>query len=108
MRKTVMTAFAFAAIATTSLSQSKTPGTAFGTAEDAIGTVKTATIEYKDLDLASDAGKARLERRVTGAMRYVCTDEIDQITRMPNTAEVARCKASVRAQVNAALPRGQS
>lgn len=100
MRKTVMTAFAFAAIAATPMAQAKTASTD----AEGLGPVRTTTIEYKDLDLTSVAGKARFERRIAGAMRHVCTDEADIGRNSINHSEEDRCKASVREQVAAALP----
>ena len=64
---------------------------------------ETAEVRYADLNLASPAGKAELERRVAVAARRACRIEAPAATRIADRTEVERCKAEVRAQVAAAL-----
>lgn len=64
---------------------------------------RTAQVRHADLNLASAAGQAELDRRVERAARQVCVDETRIATRIANHKAVTRCKADVRSQVAAAL-----
>lgn len=65
----------------------------------------TAQIRFADLDLASPAGQAELERRIDGATRKVCRSQTRLGSRIPDNFERARCLAEVRQQVNDQLAR---
>ena len=64
----------------------------------------TAEVRIGDLNLASAAGKAELDRRIESAARRVCIVDSPVATRIDDRSEQSRCKAEVRAQVAAALP----
>lgn len=64
---------------------------------------RTAQVRHADLNLASAAGQAELDRRVERAARKVCSDHSSTATRIRNNSEENRCKADVRAQVAAVL-----
>lgn len=64
---------------------------------------RTAEVRHADLNLASAAGKAELDRRIERAARKVCLDETQTATRIKDHREINRCKAEVRAQVAAVL-----
>jgi UrcA family protein len=66
---------------------------------------QTAEIRYADLDLSSPAGQAAFERRVEGAARRVCEVPAPIGSRAVYRIEEGRCKAEVRQQVAAALPK---
>jgi UrcA family protein len=63
-------------------------------------TSATVAVEYSDLNLATKAGQARLERRIDDAARSVCgMDRISTGTRLPSTAG-RQCYAETRARVH--------
>lgn len=65
----------------------------------------SALVKYADLDLASPAGQAELERRVDNATRRVCRVQARLGTRIPDNFERNRCLADVRQQVSDQLAR---
>ena len=65
----------------------------------------TAEVRFADLNLTSPAGKAALDRRVEGAARRVCEVGTPVSSRAAHRIQEGRCKAYVRQQVAAALPR---
>lgn len=65
----------------------------------------TAEVRFGDLNLASAAGRAELDRRIESAARRACAIEVPAATRLEDRTQIQRCKAEVRAQAAAALPR---
>jgi UrcA family protein len=65
----------------------------------------SALVKYADLDLASPAGQAELERRVDTATRKVCRAQLRTGSRIPDNFERNRCLADVRQQVSEQLAR---
>lgn len=63
---------------------------------------RSAEVRYADLNLASTAGQAELDRRVESAARQVCPNE-QTASRIQDRTAMNRCKADVRAQVSAVL-----
>ena len=60
----------------------------------------TARVDYKDLDLATKAGRDELERRLDRAARSVCgTDQAMSGTRLPPQA-ARQCLRDVRARLD--------
>lgn len=86
-------------------------GTAFaltglaGLAQAQTAERETAEVRFADLNLTSPAGQAALDRRVEGAARRVCESAVPVGSRAAYRIEEGRCKAQVRQQVAAALPR---
>jgi UrcA family protein len=76
-----------------------------GLAQAQTGAAETAEVRIADLNLSSKAGQAALDRRVEGAARRVCEVAAPLGSRAANHIEQSRCKAQVRQQVAAALPR---
>lgn len=65
---------------------------------------RTATVRFGDLDLASPAGRQRLEWRVRGAVRAVCPDEGRGVAADRHEAECRHTAwAGVRPQMAAAI-----
>ena len=64
---------------------------------------QTAQVRVGDLNLASPAGRAELDRRIANATRKVCLTAAPATSRAERD-ELSRCEAGVRAQVAAALP----
>lgn len=64
---------------------------------------RTAVVRYSDLNLASAAGQAELDRRVDNAARRVCSENAPSANRLEDRGDQHRCKAEVRAQVRAAI-----
>ena len=60
--------------------------------------VRTALVEYGDLDLTSDEGKATLDSRIRGAIRTVCGTFDARV--IPDRLDHSRCweEASLSAQ----------
>lgn len=68
----------------------------------------TAAIKYHDLDLSTESGKAQLDLRIDRAARKICRDQQRTGTRIPSSESretMMQCKAEVRAEVLAKLPR---
>lgn len=68
-----------------------------------VAQARTAVVRYADLNLASAAGQAELDRRIESAARRACVIEAPATSRFEDRAQLIRCKAEVRAQVAAAL-----
>jgi UrcA family protein len=64
----------------------------------------TAEVRFADLNLASSAGRAELDRRIESAARRACVQDAPTASRFEDRKQQNRCKAQVRAQVAAALP----
>jgi len=64
---------------------------------------RTAEVRHADLNLASTAGKAELDRRIERAAKQVCSEDFRAGTRIKDHSAVNRCKADVRTQVAAVL-----
>lgn len=60
----------------------------------AAAAVETRNVRYDDLNLATPAGMERLERRIDGAAREVCTD--DNTRRIIGLAETAKIRACMK------------
>ena len=60
---------------------------------------QTRAVSYADLDLASPAGQAALDRRIENAVRHVCGTAfpID----LQSQRDVRRCRSETRADVQA-------
>lgn len=65
---------------------------------------ETVELKFKDLDLTTPQGQARLERRITSAERQACPDEVITGTRL-NNAAASECRAAVRKQIMARVDR---
>lgn len=91
MRKILMTTIALAGMAAAPMAYAQSE------------LKQTAAVRYADLDLSSHAGKAELERRISGAQRQLCQSEREVGSHFTNRSEVTSCKAQVRAQVDAAI-----
>lgn len=65
----------------------------------------TVQIRFKDLDLTTAEGKARLERRISAAENEVCPQEAATGTRLARTDAANDCRASLRKQVMAQIDR---
>lgn len=87
--------FALTGVAGLAQAQSAAAGTA----------PETSEVRFADLNLSSPAGQAAFDRRVEGAARRVCETAAPVGSRAANRVEEGRCKAQVRQQVAAALPR---
>ncbi len=94
---TAAIALTFALTGVASLAQAQSA--ALGTAPE------TTEVRIADLNLSSPAGQAELDRRIEGAARRVCNTATPVGSRAGYRAEEGRCKAQVRQQVAAALPR---
>lgn len=64
-----------------------------------------AALRIGDLDLATEAGKAELARRVDVAVRQACPEEVTTGTRIGNRAGREQCEADARKQIEAYLAR---
>lgn len=75
-------------------------------------TTEGLSVKYSDLDLSTERGQARLERRIDKAARDVCgLDDVTSATRMRSESARAcyeQAKASVHNQVAAAIARGDT
>ena len=63
----------------------------------------TAQVRHADLDLATAAGRAELNRRIDKAAQRVCAEAPRTGSRIVNRAEMRECIAYVRGQVQARL-----
>jgi UrcA family protein len=61
-------------------------------------------IKTDDLNLSSEAGRATLERRITGIERQLCMSATATGSRSRAMLEQKACKASVRSQIEAKIP----
>ncbi len=61
-------------------------------------------IQTNDLNLASAAGRATLERRISGAERQLCMNATATGSRSRAAQEQNTCRAEVRRQVAAQFP----
>lgn len=61
-------------------------------------------IKTDDLNLESEAGRATLERRITGAQSQLCRNATATGSRSRAAQEQKACKAEVRRQVAAQFP----
>ena len=78
-----------------------------GTASPAIAAppaAPTRIVSYADLDLASPAGRARLDQRLAAAARAVCGDAF--ATDLRTLAQVRACRAETLANAYAAAGLG--
>lgn len=64
---------------------------------------ETATLDYSDLDLATEAGKAEFSKRVDAAARKACRTKPTTGSRIESKAGLDTCMADVRRQVEARL-----
>lgn len=64
-----------------------------------------AALRIGDLDLATEAGKTELARRVDMAVRQACPEEVTTGTRIGNRAGRQQCEADARQQIEAYLAR---
>lgn len=62
------------------------------------------SIKTDDLNLASEAGRATLERRISGAERQLCMSATATGSRSRAAQEQKACKAEVRRQIAAQIP----
>lgn len=68
----------------------------------------SATLRFDDLDLASPAGKAALERRIEQVLQQVCSAESVTGTRIPNRKAIDACRADAQRQIEAQVARRTS
>ena len=66
---------------------------------------RTRIVSYADLNLASAAGRARLESRIERAVRAVCGSPI--VWELRSFDRVQECRAEARADAAAQLRRGE-
>ncbi|MGE3690666.1 MAG: UrcA family protein [Novosphingobium sp.] len=64
---------------------------------------ETAQLRYDDLDLATEAGKAELSRRIDTVAQKACPLESITGSRIQLRDEQARCMADVRRQIASKL-----
>jgi UrcA family protein len=76
-----------------------------GLAQAQSATPESTEVRFADLNLSSPAGQAALDRRIEGAARRVCEPAMPVGSRAAHRLAEGRCKAEVRQQVAAALPR---
>ncbi len=76
-----------------------------GLAQAQTAGAEIAHVRIADLDLSNPAGQAALNRRVESAARRVCELPTPTGSRVNYRIEEGRCKAQVRQQVAATLPR---
>jgi UrcA family protein len=70
---------------------------------------ETVGVKYADLDLSTQAGQAKLERRIDSAAREACGMEVVTGRFTPSTAQrqcLEQTKASVHQQVAETIARG--
>jgi len=84
--------FVSAAIAATLVVTVAVPGAAFA---------GTSQLKIGDLDLATDAGRAELDRRIDIAAHEACPPETITGSRLPNRGIQNRCIADVKRQLAA-------
>ena len=77
-------------------------GSALAAPVGALAAPETRVVSYADLDLASPAGRAALDRRIHGAVREVCgtASSADLMGRQ----RVSLCRAETLAAANAQRP----
>ena len=63
----------------------------------------SAVLTWADLNLASEAGQATLERRIESAERQACMNATATGSRIRAAREMQACKAEVRRQIAARL-----
>jgi UrcA family protein len=79
-----------------------------GTASPALAaapTAQTRIVSYADLDLASAAGRSRLDQRIGAAVRAVCGRAAP--TDLNGLNQVEQCRAETLADATAQLRRGE-
>lgn len=65
----------------------------------AAAAVETRHVRYDDLNLTTAAGMERLERRIAGAARDVCTDDSTRrIIGLAETAQIRACMKQAKAK----------
>lgn len=67
----------------------------------------SALVRVDDLDLASEAGKASLDKRIEQAASRMCRDQMRTGTRIPartDSSEMRACRDAVRDEVMSQLP----
>lgn len=67
----------------------------------AMAQAQHARIRYADLDLASSAGRATLDKRIDAAARTACADLFETGSLAGNARIARECRADVRAQAEA-------
>jgi len=63
----------------------------------------TARLDFKGLDLSTEAGKAEMERRIEVAARQACPEVTITGSHIPQEQQRAACMADVRHQIAAHL-----
>lgn len=72
-----------------------------------IATAATAKLEWKDLDLSSEAGRTELDRRVDAAAIRACTFEPNtgsRVAKAPKASCVSDAKSQIMSKLAARLP----
>lgn len=64
---------------------------------------ETAALQYNDLDLSTDAGKAELSKRIDVAARKACRTQPSTGSRIQSNEGLDECMANVRQQVERRL-----
>ena len=64
---------------------------------------ETASLDFKGLDLTTEAGKAEMNRRIEAVARRACPAEALTGSRIPPIRQREECMADVRRQVQAKL-----
>lgn len=64
---------------------------------------ETAALQYNDLDLSTDAGKAELSKRIDVAARKACRTQPTTGSRIQSNEGLDECMANVRNQVETRL-----
>ena len=88
-----------ACLAAPALASNATSSAATG----AVANAGSAVLTWADLNLASEAGQATLERRIESAERQACMNATATGSRIRAAREVQACKADVRRQIAARL-----
>jgi UrcA family protein len=76
-----------------------------GLAQARSASPESTEVRFADLNLSNPAGQAALDRRIESAARRVCEPAMPVGSRAAHRLAESRCKAEVRQQVAAALPR---
>lgn len=64
---------------------------------------ETAALDYSDLDLSTEAGKAELSKRIDTAARKACRGKPTTGSRIESRTGLDECMADVRRQVESRL-----
>ena len=66
----------------------------------------SVAVPMGDLDLSSDAGRNRLDRRIDAAVRFICGEEMSPSS-LVEAAAVRRCRTGALASVDPSFRHGE-